>query len=276
MLAINYPSTPKMEAKGASLRVNGLTHAFLGPDGSRRIVLNDISISANPGEFTCLVGASGCGKTTLLRIIGGLISPTKGEVSVTSPAGPAASGFVFQSDALMPWRTVEANVGLGLELQGWSKSDRRDRVYEVLKMVKLERFGRHFPRELSGGMRQRVNIARSLAIKPQLLLMDEPFAALDAQTREVMQAELLALCEDIGATVVFVTHQIEEAVLLADQIVILSASPGRLREVFTPPMQRPRDASMRRSPEFVEAVDHVWNLIRYEVEESVRKELSRS
>ena len=257
----------------AALRVEHVSKAFPSPGGASRVVLDDVSFDVKAGEFVCLVGASGCGKTTLLRMIGGLTQPTGGKIAADDPRSLSDAGFVFQSDALIPWRTVDANVGLGLELRGVSRRERDARIAEVLAMVRLAAFGRHFPRELSGGMRQRVNIARALAISPTLLLMDEPFAALDAQTREVMQGELVSLSQKIGATVVFVTHQIDEAVLLADRIVVLSSSPGRLKEIVAPPLPRPRTPDMKRTSVFHETVDYVWNLIRDEVEQGVRREL---
>jgi NitT/TauT family transport system ATP-binding protein len=267
---------PPGSATTPKLDIAGISHVFETPDDGARLVIQDVAFSVRTGEFVCLVGASGCGKTTLLRIIAGLVAPSRGQILVDGDPirGPTQTcGFVFQSDSLMPWRTVNANVGLGLELRGMGRDPRRAAIEQALRLVRLERWGRHFPSELSGGMRQRVNIARALAMQPAVLLMDEPFASLDAQTREIMQGELLALCEVLDATVVFVTHQIEEAVLLADRIIVLSASPGRIREVVVPPFPRPRRPQIKRTPEFVGVVDHVWGLIASDVKRSLDDEL---
>jgi NitT/TauT family transport system ATP-binding protein len=260
-------------APASALCLAGVSHAYAEPDGGNRLVLDGIDLAVALGEFVCLVGASGSGKTTLLRIAGGLTAPTEGRVELGQGS---RAGFVFQADSLMPWRTVNANVGLGLELRGLPRARREQVVRDTLRLVKLERFGRHFPHELSGGMRQRVNIARALAIEPSILLMDEPFASLDAQTRTVMQDELLALCEQLHATVLFVTHQIEEAVLMADRIVVMSSSPGRIVEIVAPPFARPRPADLRLTREFTATVEHVWSLIKADVQRSVDQELGRS
>jgi NitT/TauT family transport system ATP-binding protein len=264
--------------RAASLRlvVDGVSKAFDNPGGVAQLVLHDVSFEVGDGEFVALVGASGCGKTTMLRIMAGLTPATAGHVLLGGQAvrGPSkACGFVFQSDSLMPWRTVNANVGISLEIRHVPRRAREDRVADVLRLVGLQHWGKHFPSELSGGMRQRVNIARALAVEPSILLMDEPFAALDAQTREIMQDELQALCARLGATVVFVTHQIEEAVFLSDRVVVLGASPGVVREVITVPFRRPRSPTVKRTPEFAGIVDDVWKLIASEVKRSVQKEL---
>ncbi|MDT0682014.1 ABC transporter ATP-binding protein [Roseicyclus sp. F158] len=257
-----------------NIRINEVSKAYPTPQNEQMVVLEDINLEIRHNEFVCLVGASGCGKTTLLKILGGLVEPTLGNVQIgTGVEKEPLMGFVFQADSLIPWRTVQRNVGLGLELQGVPRDKENRRVSDVLEMVKLSGFGRHFPRELSGGMRQRVNIARALAMQPDFLLMDEPFAALDAQTREVMQSELLALTQRLNSTVVFVTHQIDEAVLLADRIVVLSSRPGRVKKIVTPPFARPRDPGIRRSKEFIDMVNGIWSLIRDEVEEGIEREL---
>jgi NitT/TauT family transport system ATP-binding protein len=260
------------------LRADRLSMAFDQPFEQRpRQVLDEVSLAVQAGEFVSIVGASGCGKTTLLRILAGLIRPTGGDVlldgaSITGPSD--ACGFVFQQDQLMPWRTVAANVAVGLEVRGWPKSERRERVAQALQMVRLERWGRHFPRELSGGMRQRVNIARALALEPEVFLMDEPFAALDAQTREMMQDELQQLCARLGSTVVFVTHQIDEAVFLGDRVIVLAADPGRIREEVIPGLPRPRHVESKRTPEFAAVVQHIWGLIAAEVRRSMQQEIA--
>jgi len=233
--------------------------------------LRDIDVAIERGEFISLVGPSGCGKTTFLRIVAGLEEATTGEVlldgrRVTGPGGDR--GFVFQNDSLLPWRTVLANALIGPELAG-SAGAARARTLELLKLVGLEGFENYHPRQLSGGMRQRVNLARALAIDPEVLLMDEPFSALDAQTREIMQTELMRIWETGRKTVLFVTHQIDEAVFLSDRILVLARRPGRIQESVTVDLPRPRTLSIKRTPEFVGCVDHIWRLIEDDVRASV-------
>ncbi len=237
-------------------------------DGSQVKALQDINLTIEEGEFICIVGASGCGKTTLLRIIDGLTKATSGEVLFGSRpvVGPNSEcGFVFQGDSLFPWRTVMANVVFGLEVQGNSKRRSEETARYLIELVGLAGFENLYPHELSGGMRQRVNLARALAMDPQVLLMDEPFASLDAQTREIMQLELLQIWSSQNKTVLFVTHQIEEAVYLADRIVVLSARPGRVKEIISVNMQRPRLLSAKRSHYFTEMVGSIWDSIQAEV-----------
>jgi NitT/TauT family transport system ATP-binding protein len=236
--------------------------------GRRFEALRNVSLRVDPGQFISIVGASGCGKTTLLRIVDGLVAPTRGEVrvdgrAVTTP-GPDR-GFVFQQDALFPWRTVLNNVIFGLEVQGKSKREARERADGLIRLVGLAGFEQHFPHELSGGMRQRANLARALTIDPDILLMDEPFAALDAQTREIMQAELLRIWRSNRKTVLFVTHQIDEAVYLADRVVVMTSRPGQIKAVLEVDIPRPRDLSVKRTPVFVELVDTIWKMIEEEV-----------
>ncbi|MCC6177331.1 MAG: ABC transporter ATP-binding protein [Chloroflexi bacterium] len=242
-------------------------------DEHELLVLDNINIAVRPGEFVSLVGASGCGKTTLLRIIDGLLPPTAGEVLLNGRPvrGPATDrGFVFQSDSLLPWRTVIDNVTFGLEIQRISKKEAQTRARDLINLVGLKGFEQHYPLEISGGMRQRVNLARALAVDPEILLMDEPFAALDAQTREIMQGELLKIWQQRQKTVMFVTHQIDEAVLLSDRVIVLRARPGRVKEEVTIDLPRPRHLQDKRSPAFVGLVDHIWHLIEDEVIQSVR------
>jgi NitT/TauT family transport system ATP-binding protein len=231
-------------------------------------VLRDVSIQVEAGQFISIVGASGCGKTTLLRIIDGLVSPTSGEVSVDgrTVSGPGPDrGFVFQQDALFPWRTVLDNVIFGLEVQGKRKRESRERADGLIKLVGLAGFEHHFPHELSGGMRQRANLARALTIDPAVLLMDEPFAALDAQTREIMQGELLRIWRSNRKTVLFVTHQIDEAVYLSDQVIVMTSRPGRVKAVIQVNIERPRQLSVKRTPYFLGLVDEIWSMVEEEV-----------
>jgi NitT/TauT family transport system ATP-binding protein len=237
--------------------------------------LQDINLAVARGEFICVVGPSGCGKTTFLRIVAGLERATTGEVLLDGRAlrGPGTDrGFVFQSDSLLPWRTVFANAIIGREVAGQVGAAERRRTMELLKLVGLEGFENYHPRQLSGGMRQRVNLARALAIDPEILLMDEPFAALDAQTREIMQTELVRIWEQGRKTVLFVTHQIDEAVFLSDRVLVFARRPGRLRENVTIELPRPRALAIKRTPEFVRYVDHIWRLIEDDVRASVIEE----
>ncbi len=231
-------------------------------------VLRDVTIDIEASHFVSIVGASGCGKTTFLRIIDGLISPTSGEILIDgSPvAGPGLDrAFVFQQDALFPWRTVIDNVIFGLEVQRKSKRESTERAMEFIQLVGLSGFEYHFPHELSGGMRQRANLARALTVDPQVLLMDEPFASLDAQTREIMQSELLRIWRSNRRTVLFITHQIDEAVYLADKVIVMTARPGRIKAILDVDIPRPRQLSVKRTPRFLELVDEIWKMIEEEV-----------
>ena len=237
--------------------------------------LQDINLAVERGEFIALVGPSGCGKTTFLRIVAGLEPASSGEVALDGRAvrGPGVDrGFVFQSDNLLPWRTVFANAIIGREVAGHVGPAERQRTMELLKLVGLEGFEHYHPRQLSGGMRQRVNLARALAIDPEILLMDEPFSSLDAQTREIMQTELMRIWEDGRKTVLFVTHQIDEAVFLADRVLVFARRPGRLRESVAIELPRPRSLAIKRTVEFVRYVDHIWRLIEDDVRASVIEE----
>jgi NitT/TauT family transport system ATP-binding protein len=241
--------------------------------GRRFEALRDVSLQVQAGEFIAIVGASGCGKTTLLRIVDGLLGPTRGQVSVDGrpvrKPGPDR-GFVFQQDALFPWRTVLDNVVFGLEVQGHKKHESRARADVLLRLVGLTGFEGHFPHELSGGMRQRANLARALTIDPDVLLMDEPFAALDAQTREIMQSELLRIWRSNRKTVLFVTHQIDEAVYLADRVIVMTSRPGQVKAVLEVDIARPRDLSVKRTPRFLELVDETWKMIEEEVKAALQ------
>jgi NitT/TauT family transport system ATP-binding protein len=231
-------------------------------------VLRQIDLEVGRGEFIALVGPSGCGKTTFLRIVAGLEQATEGNVVLDGRAvhEPGLDrGFVFQNDSLLPWRTVLANAIIGREIAGPISAADRNRTMELLKLVGLQGFEHYHPRQLSGGMRQRVNLARALAIDPEVLLMDEPFAALDAQTREIMQTELLRIWERGHKTVLFVTHQIDEAVFLADRVIVFARRPGRLQAEVKVGLPRPRTLAMKRTSGFVSLVDRIWRMIEDDV-----------
>jgi len=235
------------------------------------LAVSDVSLAVEDGEFLAIVGPSGCGKTTLLNIVAGLLPYEEGVVSIDGKQvkGPGVDrAVVFQHSSLLPWRTISGNVRYGMEMQRrFDENTMRERADHFVKMVGLNGFERHFPNELSGGMQQRVNLARALAADPKVLLMDEPFAALDAQTREFMQAELLKIWSQDKKTVLFITHQINEAVYLADRVAVMSARPGRLKAIFDVPFGRPRTLALKRDPKFLEIEDQIWRLIE---EESAR------
>jgi len=232
------------------------------------LAVSDVSLAVEDGEFLAIVGPSGCGKTTLLNIVAGLLPYEEGVVSIDGKQvkGPGVDrAVVFQHSSLLPWRTISGNVRYGMEMQRrFDENTMRERADHFVKMVGLNGFERHYPNELSGGMQQRVNLARALAADPKVLLMDEPFAALDAQTREFMQSELLKIWSQDKKTVLFITHQINEAVYLADRVAVMSARPGRLKGVFKIPFGRPRTLSLKRDPQFLEIEDSIWQLIEEE------------
>jgi NitT/TauT family transport system ATP-binding protein len=246
----------------ASVALDGVGKTYPGGgDGGSVRALDDVSFSVADGEFVCLVGPSGCGKTTLFRIVAGLTEATDGRVLLDGDpvTGPTTDmGVVFQEYHLFPWLTVAENVGFGLERSDRSPDERERRVDEMLELVGLTEFRDAYPKSLSGGMKQRVAIARSLAVDPELLLMDEPFGAVDAQTREMLQRELLDVWASTGKTVLFVTHDVAEAVTLADRIVVMAAEPGRVHEIVDVDVDRPRE---RTDPEFASLVGRVRELI---------------
>lgn len=227
----------------------------------------DIDLAVAPREFVSLIGPSGCGKSTLLRLIAGLTGPSSGDIRVLGKTADRARrdqdyGMAFQKAGLFDWRSVARNVELPLELMGWTREKRRERALEMLEMVRLSDFADHHPAELSGGMQQRVAIARALSFEPTLLLMDEPFGALDEMTREHMQSELLAIWRETHTTVVFVTHSIPEAVYLSTRIVVMSPRPGRIVDVIDSPLPKERPLDIRETPEFLEVAARVRDGLR--------------
>jgi NitT/TauT family transport system ATP-binding protein len=254
-----------MPPRPAKVVVNEVTVAFES-HGRSVLALDRISLQAHAGEFLCIVGPSGSGKSTLLRILAGLLRQSSGEVriEVDRPGAPLTA-MVFQEHALLPWRTVRDNVTFGLENRGVPRAEREARASEMLGMVGLSRFARHYPHQLSGGMKQRVGIARALANDPEVLLMDEPLAALDAQTRTIMQEELLRIWATLGKTVVYVTHSLEEALLLGDRVVLLTARPGRVSQIYPIDLGRPRGLEVRGSAAYGALLDKLWSQLREEV-----------
>lgn len=236
--------------------------------GESLLALDRINLSIEEGEFVSVVGPSGCGKTTFLSVVDGLLTATGGEIIVDGVAvdrpGPDRA-VVFQDASLLPWRTVLKNVCYGLECVGVRASEARERAMRLIKLVGLEGFENNYPYELSGGMQQRVNLARALVMDPKILLMDEPFAALDAQTREYMQEELLRIWSQAGKTVLFITHQIDEAIFLSDRVIVFSARPGRVRESVPIELERPRALRLKRDPRFHALEDRIWGLIQDDV-----------
>ena len=252
----------------ALLRVDNVDKTFERTGKPPVEALRAINLSIKEGEFVSIVGASGSGKSTLLRIIDGLIEPSGGVVYVDNarvlrPGRDRA--MVFQQDSLLPWKTVIENVAYGLTLakKPWTEASKI--AERFIAMTGLAGFEGHYPHQLSGGMRQRVNVARALAVDPRILLLDEPFAALDAQTREIMQTELLSIWKESRKTVLLITHQIDEAVFLSDRVIVFSARPGSIREEVPIDLARPRDLEIKRTPKFVGFVDRIWKLIEEEV-----------
>jgi NitT/TauT family transport system ATP-binding protein len=252
---------------GPVVRLSGVDKVFSRGGQPVTTALEGIDLTIGRGEFVSLIGPSGCGKSTLLRLIGDLVAPTHGEVIVNGkPADRARRdrdyGMVFQAPVLFEWRTVEDNVKLPLEIMGRSAADRTARAREMLDLVELGEFSKHYPYQLSGGMQQRVAIARALSFEPAILLMDEPFGALDEMTRERMNSEVLRIWERTGTTIVFVTHSIPEAVFLSSRVVVMSARPGRITDVVTIDLPRPRGEETRESPRYFEHVTAVREGLR--------------
>ncbi|WP_341861800.1 ABC transporter ATP-binding protein [Gymnodinialimonas sp. 57CJ19] len=248
------------------INVASVTHRYGAPGREQTLALSEVNLEVEKNEFVTLLGPSGCGKTTLMRAIGGLVTPSQGKITVN---GRAVSGpnqdcaIVFQSFALMPWATVLQNVAFGLEMRGVEKAGRMEKAMAGIELVGLKGFENKYPKELSGGMQQRVGLARALVISTPIMLMDEPFGALDHQTRRYMQEELLRIWQQDQRTVVFVTHDMEEAILLGDKVVLMSNRPGRIEEVIDVSFTRPRDPEeVERLPEFTELKEYLWNRLK--------------
>jgi len=246
------------------VRIDGVTKTFAHGNVT---ALQDIDLELMPGEFVSLIGPSGCGKSTLLRVIGDLVEPSAGSVTVNGkPAKRARAdrdyGIVFQDSVLFDWRTVAKNIGLPLEMLGWDRDKRKQRIDEMLDLVELRGFEEHHPWQLSGGMQQRVSIARAFAFEPALLLMDEPFGALDEMTRERLNLELLSIWQQLGSTVVFVTHSISEAVFLSTRVVVMSPRPGRIAGIVPIDLPYPRGVETREDTHYFELVTQVRELLR--------------
>jgi NitT/TauT family transport system ATP-binding protein len=259
---VNGSTTP-----GPAVRLQTVGMTFPLPGGGSTTAVENIDLTVAPGEFVSLIGPSGCGKSTLLRIVADLIRPTSGLAQVNGKSAHQARldrdyGMVFQAPVLFDWRTVEANVRLPLEILGTEAGERERRVQEMLELVELSGFMRHYPHQLSGGMQQRVAIARALSLQPALLLMDEPFGALDEMTRERLNAEVLRIWSQTGTTIIFVTHSIPEAVFLSTRVVVMSPRPGRVTNVVTIDLPQPRNEQTRETERYFELVTEVRESLR--------------
>ncbi|MGV6473697.1 ABC transporter ATP-binding protein [Azotobacter vinelandii] len=256
----------------SSIVARDLRMEFTARDESGRaervVALEHFDLEVRAGEFLSVLGPSGCGKSTFLSILAGLAQKSGGSLLVDGQPLEginARQGVVFQGYALFPWRTVLENIEVGLEIRGVGKAERRERAREYLELVGLGGFGARYPHEISGGMRQRVAIARSLVYEPEVLLMDEPFAALDAQTREILQGELLRIWDRHKKTIVFITHSLDEAIFLSDRIAVMTHRPGRIKEIIEVPLPRPRLAELRNSEDFVHLRQRAWEVLKDEV-----------
>ena len=250
----------------AQIVIEGVSHTYRPPSGRPVLALEEVSLDVGAREFVALLGPSGCGKSTLLYLLGGFLPIESGRILIDGkPAGAPGPdrGIVFQHFALFPWKTVRSNVLYGLERMGLPREERQKRAQSFIDLVGLHGFEDSYPSQLSGGMRQRTAIARTLAFDPKILLMDEPFGALDAQTRSLMQSELLGIWQRTPKTVIFVTHDVQEAVYLAERVAVMSARPGRIKTIVDTRFDK-NDRSIFKAKAFVEKVDEIWNLVRSE------------
>jgi NitT/TauT family transport system ATP-binding protein len=252
--------------EGTALHARGVRMEYEDPtSGERLLAIDRIDLDIQEGEFVSIVGPSGCGKSTFAKIVNGLLSATEGTIRIAQPEHGRAHAMVFQDSSLFPWYSVLSNVAYGLVCQGVKKKDAQAAAMPFIKMVGLSGFEDKYPYQLSGGMQQRANLARALTVDPEILLMDEPFAALDAQTRELMQAELLRIWNAAKKTVLFITHQIDEAIFLSDRVVVMSGRPGRILADIKIDLARPRSLDVKRTPQFVEYTDTIWRMISGEL-----------
>ena len=259
----------------AQIVIDGVSHVYRPPRGREVLALDDVSLEVANREFVALLGPSGCGKSTLLYLIGGFLPVEHGGIAVDGKriVGPGPDrGIVFQHFALFPWKTVRGNILYGLERQGMPKAEREKRAMDFIDLVGLSGFEDSYPSQLSGGMKQRTAIARTLAFDPTILLMDEPFGALDAQTRGLMQSELLRIWQRTPKTVIFVTHDVQEAVYLADRVAVMSARPGRIKTIVNTKFDKSNEDVLKEK-EFVEKVDELWHLVR---EEAIKAQMGRA
>ncbi|HEY7132786.1 MAG TPA: ABC transporter ATP-binding protein [Candidatus Limnocylindrales bacterium] len=248
--------------KGLALRAEGVRMEYRDQATRERLTaIERVDLEVRRGEFVSIVGPSGCGKSTFLKIVNGLLPATDGQIEIYGTGKGQDHAMVFQDSSLFPWYSVLSNVSYGLVCQGVGRKEANRRAMPLIKLVGLEGFESKYPYQLSGGMQQRANLARALTVDPDLLLMDEPFAALDAQTRELMQVELIRIWSQAKKTVVFITHQIDEAIFLSDRVLVMSARPGRILADIPIELPRPRDLEIKRTPEFVAYEDQIWRLI---------------
>ncbi|HWG28759.1 ABC transporter ATP-binding protein [Actinospica sp.] len=267
---------PVTGVPGARIEISGVAKRFLTPSGDVFTAIKDVDFEVEPGQFCAVVGPTGCGKSTTLSLVSGLDKPSEGEVRVAGkPVDGIAEGvsFMFQADALLPWKTVLGNVALGPSFRGVKKKEAEAAARDWLRRVGLAGFEDRHPHQLSGGMRKRVAMAAALINEPRILLMDEPFGALDVQTKAIMQTELIGLWEQMRPSVLFITHDLEEAVALADRVVVMTSGPGTVKSVFDIDLPRPRGAiqDIRFQPEFLELHQQIWESLREEVERAYAK-----
>lgn len=265
---------PKAAITRNALAVDGITHTVKGRDGRKLTILDGVDLAIGEGEFVSIVGTSGCGKSTLLNLASGLLKPAGGSVSVFGDRLSGIDrriGYMFQVDALLPWRTVRDNVGMGMELAGVSRAERNERTTAILAELGLAGFGDHYPSELSGGMRQRASLARTWVTNPEIILMDEPFGALDSQTRLLIQDSFLAFWEKYRKTVVLVTHDLGEAIAMSDRVVVMSARPGRVKTIIPIELPRPRRLEeAHREPRYNEYWQMLWQHLKEEAAQAMQ------
>lgn len=264
----NSTTTTVQPSGSDKIVATGVMRYFGGASSERIHALGPVDLTIRDGEFVCIVGPSGCGKSTFLRMVAGLIRPSEGAIEFTTRRAAQSTAMVFQDYSIFPWKKVIDNVRYGLDLQGVRRRQGNVRAQMYLEKLGLGERANSWPETLSGGMKQRVAIARALTVEPEILLMDEPFAALDAQMRQILQDELLQLWQADRRTVLFITHSLEEALLLGDRVLVMSARPGRIIADLTVPFERPRSQNIRETPEFAQLTADLWKLLRHEVEQT--------